>query len=248
MNRVWVIAGKDIREAFRSRSTYLYLVVLLLLSFTYFNSFSTLINRAIENGSDREVIFNLSQVFLNNIASTLPIMYSVLMCSIFAAYSIIVDKSKRTLESLMVTPISLNKIWFAKTLGVTIPSVIIALGISLIAYLTMNFALVVPNINELILPDWPVIFTDVVLIPVLIFFVVVLVIYFQLVVSNPRVANLVFTGIFLLLFFGTNFIAQLGFTVDYRMIFLGLIVVCGGLSYLFSRSLTKERVILSNKG
>jgi ABC-2 type transport system permease protein len=248
MKRLWVIAGKDLREAMRSRSTYLYIALLFFLTFTYFSNFTAVINRAIENNSSQDVIVEVSQIFLNSIASTLPMMYSVLMCTIFAAYSVIVDKAKRNLESLMVTPISLKQIWMAKTLGVTIPSVGIALGVSLVGYLVMNFILVIPYTHRFIVPELQVILTDLVLVPILIFFVVDLVIYLQLIISNPRVANLVFTGIFLLLFFGANIITQMGLDIDYSLIYLGLIVLCGGLSYIFSFSLTKEKVILSNKG
>jgi hypothetical protein len=248
MNRFKVIAGKDIREAISSRSTYLYIALLLFLTFTYFSNFTGVINRAIESNSSQDEIIQVSRIFLNSIASTLPMMYSVLMCTIFAAYSVIVDKAKHNLDSLMVMPISLKQIWMAKTLGVTIPSVLIALGVSVVGYLVMNFILVIPYTRSFIAPDWSIILTDLVIVPVLIFFIVALVIYFQLVISNPRVANLVFTGIFLLLFFGANIITQFGLKINYNLIYLGLIVLCCGLTYIFSLFLTKEKVILSSKG
>jgi ABC-2 type transport system permease protein len=248
MDRFRAIAGKDIREALRSRSTYLYIALLFFLTFTYFSNFTAVMNRAIEANSSQGVIIQVSRLFLNSVASTLVMMYSVLMCTIFAAYSVIVDKAKRNLESLMATPISLKQIWMAKTLGVTVPSVAIALGVTLVGYLVMNFMLVIPYTHSFIVPDLWVILTDLVLVPILIFFVVALVLYLQLIVSNPRVANLIFTGVFLLLFFGVNIITEMGLEVDYSLIYLGLIILCSGLTYIFSLSLTKERIILSNKG
>jgi ABC-2 type transport system permease protein len=248
MNVFRVISGKDIREALRSRSTYLYIALLCFLTFSYFSSFTAIINEAIDNKASQTEIMQLSSLFLNNIAATLPLMFSILMCTIFAAYSIIIDKSKRNLETLMVTPVSLKQIWTAKTLGVTIPSVSLALLISLVGYLTMNFILVIPYTHAFIFPGWLVLLTDLVIVPVLIFFVVALVIYLQLIVSNPRVANLVFTGIFLLLYFGANIITRLGIKIDYILIYLGLVILCSGLTYVFSLSLTKEKVILSNRG
>jgi ABC-2 type transport system permease protein len=248
MNKLWVIASKDIREVLRSRSTYLYIALLFFLSFSSFSNYTSTINRVIENNSSQETVIQISQLFLNGIASALPMMYSVLMCTIFAAYSVVVDKVKRNLESLMVAPISLKQIWMAKTLGVALPSVVIALGVTLISYLLMNFILVIPHTHVFIVPSVLVILTDLVLVPVLIFFVVALVVYLQLIISNPRVANLVFTGLFLLLFFGNNILTNMGFEIDYSLIYLGLIVVCGGLTYILSLALTKEKVILSNKG
>jgi ABC-type Na+ efflux pump permease subunit len=36
MNKLWIIARKDIREAFRSRTTYFYIVILIFLSLYLF--------------------------------------------------------------------------------------------------------------------------------------------------------------------------------------------------------------------
>jgi ABC-2 type transport system permease protein len=247
MKRLWVIASKDIREVLRSRSTYLYIALLFFLSFTYFSRFTTVINTAFDNNASQEIINEISQLFLDSIASTLPMMYSILMCTIFAAYSVVVDKVKRNLESLMVSPISIKQIWMAKTLGVALPSMLIALGVTLIAYLVMSFILVIPYTHVFIIPSLMVILIDLVLVPILIFFVVSLVIYLQLIISNPRVANLIFTGLFLLLYFGSNIITGAGYEINYALIYLGLIILCGGLTYIFSLLLTKEKVILSNK-
>jgi hypothetical protein len=126
--------------------------------------------------------------------------------------------------------------------------VAIALAVSLVGYLVINFLLVIPYTHGFIVPDLWVILTDLVLVPILMFFVVALVIYFQLIVSNPRVANLVFTAVFLLLFFGSNVITEEGLVVNYSLIYAGLIALCGVLTYILSFSLTKEKVILSSKG
>jgi ABC-2 type transport system permease protein len=248
MNRFRVIAGKDIREALRSRSTYIYVAVLFFLTFTNFSNLTATIKQAVDNNFSQEAIIAFSQPSLNNLALTMPLIYSILICTIFAAYSVIVDKAKHNLESLMVTPISLKQIWIAKSLAVTIPSVGIALGVSAVGYLVMNFMLIMPYTNYFITPGWEVFLNDLIIVPVLIFFIVALVIYLQLVISNPRVANLVFIGIFLLLYFGVNIISQLGIEMNFTLIYLVLIVICSGITLILSLSLTKERVILSNKG
>jgi ABC-type Na+ efflux pump permease subunit len=244
MNKLWVIAGKDIREAFRSRSTYIYIALLFLLTFTYFNAYSSLISKETVQAE----IDARSQVFINSIVATLPMMYAILICTIFAAYSVIVEKAKRNLESLMATPVSLNKIWMAKALAVTLPSVTIALGVTLLGYIIMNIFLIIPHTAFFVFPGALEVITALVIVPCLIFAVVSLVIYLQLVIANPRIANLAFTGIFLVLFFGANFITQLGLDWNFSIIYLIIIAICGGLCCLFSRSLTKERVILSSKG
>jgi ABC-type Na+ efflux pump permease subunit len=244
MNKLWIIARKDIREAFRSRSTYLYIALLFFLTFTYFSSYSSLI----ENVTVQAEINAKSLVFINSIVSTLPMMYAILICTIFAAYSVIVEKTKRNLESLMATPVSLNKIWLGKSLAVTLPSVVIALGVTLLGYIIMSVFLIIPHTKVILVPGALEIVTALVIVPCLIFSVVTLVVYLQLVIANPRIANLAFTGIFLLLFFGGNVIAQMGLNWNFSIIYLIVIAVCGAASLLLSRSLTKERVMLSSKG
>ena len=247
MRRIWAIARKDIREAFRSKSTYIYIAVLFFLTFTYSSSFNTLMNRFAADHATQAEIYDASRAFLISIVYILPTMYSFFVCTIFAAYAVIVEKSKRNIESLMATPVTLNQLWMGKTLAVTAPSVLIALGVSIISFVAMNFILVVPRTGSFILPDVLSVVTAVVIIPVLIFAIVSLVIYLQLVMTNPRIANLAFTGIFLILLFGANFLTSLGISLNYSIIYIGLAVVIGGVSYVLTRSLTKERVILSSK-
>ncbi len=247
MNRIWTIARKDIREAFRSRSTYVYIAILFFLTFTYSASFNTLMNRlAAENASQVEIDAG-SRAFLISIVYILPTMYSFFVCTIFAAYAVIVEKSKRNIESLMVTPITLKQLWIGKTLAVTVPSVLVALGVSVISYVAMNFILVIPRTGSFIFPDALSVVTAVIIVPLLTFAIVSLVIYLQLVMTNPRIANLAFTAIFLVLLFGANFMTSVGISLDYSIIYIALAAVIGGVAYLLARTMTKEKVILSSK-
>jgi ABC transporter len=92
-----------------------------------------------------------------------------------------------------------------------------------------------------------------VLVPVTVFLVSMLVSYIQLVATNPRMGNLVY-GLTLLvvwgvLFFSSYYLPLVGVSIDYYpLIFLGLILLLSGGCYLCSRSLTKEKVVLSSKG
>jgi ABC-2 type transport system permease protein len=247
MHRIWAIARKDIREAFRSRSTYVYIAILFFLTFTYSSSYNSLISRLTAENASQAEIYATSRSFLINIVYIIPTMYSFFVCTIFAAYAVIVEKSKRNIESLMVTPLTLRQLWIGKTLAVTVPSVLVALGVSVISYIAMNFILVVPRTDSFILPNVLSVVTAVIIVPVLTFAIVLLVIYLQLVMTNPRIANLAFTGIFLVLLFGANFLTGVGIVLNYSVIYIALAAVIGGITYLLGRSMTKEKVILSSK-
>ena len=244
MKKSWIIARKDIGEAFRSRSTYLFILIMVVVTFSYVSSYS----RHVGTLTNQEDIENFSRDFLNSLAYILPMMYSIFVCSIFANYSVIMDKAKRNIESLMSTPVSVNQIWLGKSLAVTLPSIIVGISISILVYLVMNFGFVIPKTHSFIFPEAIAIVSALIVVPILVLCIVSIVIYVQLVIANPRIANLVFTAIFILLIFGVNALGGLGVSINYfPLIYLGVIVVCAGVCLILSRSLTKEKVLLSSK-
>ena len=112
----------------------------------------------------------------------------------------------------------------------------------------MNFGFVMPQTHTFIFPDVLAIVSAIIIVPVLIFSIVTIVIDIQLIITNPRIANFVFTGIFILLVFGINALGGLGVSISYfPLVYLGVIVLCAGVSLVLSRSLTKEKVLLSSK-
>jgi len=129
-----------------------------------------------------------------------------------------------------------------------LPSIIIGITVAILVYIVMNFWFVIPQTGSFIFPEALAIVSTFIIVPILIFTIVTIVIDVQLVISNPRIANLVFTGIFLLLFFGVNILSSLNIPVGFGLVYAGLIVVGAIVSYLLSRSLTREKVILSSKG
>jgi ABC-2 type transport system permease protein len=248
MNKLWIIARKDFGEAFRSRSTYIYILVLIFLTFNYFSGYNSLIGALTQQNASPKEIYDQSRIFLNGLANIVPMIDSIFVCSIFATYSVVVEKAKRNIESLMVTPVSLRQIWMGKTLSVTLPSVMIGLAVAIIGYVILNFWVVIPQTGSFIFPEPLAIVTALIIVPVLIFTVVSLVLYLQLVISNPRIANLVFFAIFFVLIFGVNALPAFGIMLDFSLIYLVVIVLCAAAAYFLSRSLTKEKVILSSKG
>jgi ABC-type Na+ efflux pump permease subunit len=248
MRKIWIIARKDILEAMRSRSTYVFILIMAVVTFSVISSYTTTIHNLQSQGASSQTIYNASFSFLNNNAYVLPMMYSIFVCTIFANYSVILDKARRNIESLMATPVSLTQIWLGKSLAVTLPSIMVGIGVALIAYIVMNYGFVIPQTHRFIFPEALAVVSALILVPILIFVIVTIVIYVQLVISNPRIANLVFTVIFLVLLFGANALGFLGIAVNFALIYMGMIILCTIISFGLSRSLTKERVLLSSKG
>jgi ABC-type Na+ efflux pump permease subunit len=127
---MWVIAKKDILESLRNRSVIFYVAILFFLMFSFFGGYGALVSRLTAANATQPEIIQANQSYLNSIASTLPLIGSLWICTIFATYAVIVEKAKRNIESLMAAPVSLNQIWMGKALAVTLPSAALGLVVS----------------------------------------------------------------------------------------------------------------------
>ena len=74
MNKIWIISRKDISDAFRSRSTYVFLIVMVFLTFSYISVYTSNVN-ALKN--DTLSINNYSRAYLSTLAYILPLMFKV---------------------------------------------------------------------------------------------------------------------------------------------------------------------------
>lgn len=246
MKQVFIIARKDIAEAFRSRSTYFYVLVLLFLAYPYFLGSRTVIDQLIKSEAGQAAVRVAGQALLDTSAYTLPLVLSMLTCNLFSQYAIVLDKAKRTLESLMATPLSLRQIWLGKSLAVTLPSIALALLISIANLIAVDLAVTRPAIGTLLAPGPASLVTGLILVPLMTFFTVAVVSYLQLTMTNPRIASFAFIVIFIGIY--TSTVTELNASLNFSLIYFGVTIVLAGIALLVSRFLTTERVILSSKG
>ncbi len=245
MNRMLVLLRKDLKDILKSRITYAYIFVPLFISFAYLSPATALVNTLAKQNVSPDVLKEAAQASVNGIFNTLPLIIMMLTCSVLASYAVVLDKTKRIIETLLATPLSLRQIWIAKSLAVTVPSAVIGIVISLVMVTVINFIAFVPKVG-FIFPDPSSLATGIILVPAVSFFVVNIVTCLQLIMTNPRLASLIFTVLFLAVFFST-LLSQFGLKIDFIVIYLILIAVLLGINYLMSRFLTKERIVLSSK-
>ena len=246
MRNAWIIASKDIREAFRSRTTYLYIIVLVFVAFSIFNGLSLTLKSLSQQAVDKAALVNAAQTALGVMISTIPLVFNMLFSSFLSNYAVVTYKTKRVLESLLATPMSLYDVWFGKSLAITMSSVLISFGLSVIALVLMNTFFVVPLVGSFVWPPVSSMITGWVLVPIISILVTLAVTLFQLILSNPRVANFAFMLIFLGVFIipTVAVLRSLNIEMIYLLLISGLVV----LDLILSRFLTKERVVLSSKG
>ena len=252
MSRIWAIIRKDILEIFRARGTYFYMPGMFLMSAFFFFSYYGLVNQLDQANASPEAVLAASRSFLNSLGYLLPMLYSLFACNLTSA-GLVFEKQKRSLESLLATPVSMKRIWVGKSLGASLSGVMVGVVMSVVAYCVIAFAEVYPRVHTAIAPSGLAFLSGLVLVPVTVFLVSLIVSYIQLVATNPRMGNLVY-GLLLLVVWGILFIASyylplIGVSVNYYpLIFLSLILLLSSGAYLFSRALSKEKVVLSSKG
>jgi ABC-type Na+ efflux pump permease subunit len=252
VSRVWAIMVKDIREIFRARGTYFYLPAMLLMSAFFFFSYYSFTDALHKQNASPEVVLAASRSFLNGLAYFLPALYALFACNLTSA-GLVFEKQKRSLESLLVTPVSVKRVWLGKSLGASLSGTLIGLGMAVLAYCIIAFAEVYPQIHVAVAPSGLAFFSGLILVPIVVFLVSLVVSYIQLVATNPRMGNLVY-GLLLLLVWGVLFLSSyflplVGISIDYYpLIFLGLIILLGALGFVLSLRLNKEKVVLSSKG
>lgn len=246
ISNFWILASKDLKEVFRSRTTYLYIVVLLFISFSLFNALSRGISELKQQHAAESVLAAGVQTMVGLMISTLPLVFNMLFSNFLSNYAVITDKSKRVLESLLATPLSLRQLWAGKALAITLPSVLISFILSAAALIAMNIIFVQPIVGHFILPDAEMVITGWVIVPVITVLVSLLVVLLQLILSNPRIASLVF----MVGFFGSFVIPTIPElrSVNLELVYLLLIASLVITNIFLAPLLTKERVILSSKG
>jgi len=133
----------------------------------------------------------------------------------------------------------------AKSLAVTIPSITIGVGISILLIIVLNIMVFMPVVG-VIIPGISSLVGGIILIPVLTFFVVSIVTFLQLIMTNPRLASLAFSAIFIGIYLST--ITEVTRNWDFSLIYLVMIALLVVINIFLSRFLTKEKIILSSKG
>lgn len=246
MKMAWIIAAKDIREAFHNKAVYFYILILLFISFPNFEVLRSTLDR-MASGSSTAAMETVARTSLSNLMYTLPFTLSMLFCTYLSAYAIILEKAKRTLESLLATPASLRQVWIGKSLAVTLPSIVVTYFVLVLNIVVLNFAIVVPRVGAFVFPGIVPLLVCLIAVPLVAFTVVCIVSILQLTMTSPRLAN----GVFMVVFFAFYFTTISGVSANWDFSFIYLVILAGLvlIALLLTRLLLiKEKVVLSSKG
>jgi ABC-type Na+ efflux pump permease subunit len=219
---------------------------MIFLPFPYLDILKNTLAGLAGQGAGRSEMISASQAFLANTLYALPLTLTMLFCTYLSAYAIVLEKAKRTLESLLSTPTSLRQIWLGKSLAVALPSILVTYFVLALTVCVLNFTIIIPRVGSFVFPGFLPVLVCLFIVPLVAFSVVCIVSILQLTMNNPRFANMVF----LFVFIGFYFFTMTGFSSswDFSLIYLAVLAVLVLIALFLLRFLTKERVVLSSKG
>jgi hypothetical protein len=246
-SKLFIIAKKDIVDTFRNKLLYFYIAIFFIFGFVYFNSFSDSITGLLEQNLVPEELRLGIQLDMDSLFVIIPLTLAMLTCAIFSGYFITMEKTKRSMESLLATPISIKQVWLGKSLAVALPSMAFALMISFLVLIGINVAKVNQVAGCYIFPTALPLVTGLVIVPLLVFLIILIVSFIQLTTANPMTGRLAFMGIFMMTFLSTT-LFDFGTSKDFTRIYLIAAVLLASSIRFTERFLTEERVVLSSKG
>lgn len=164
----------------------------------------------------------------------------------FAAQSMIREKSKGVIESLLATPFRPKDIWIAKSLAVFIPGLVLGEILTFIVLLVINYIYFVPGIG-FIFNTWIAVSSFIV--APLIYLCLSLLVHFIGLTGKPAVGNVI-VQVFLPLFLSLMINLAVRYILDitswsFALANLGVVVLIFFI-FIFLRSrLNRERIVLS---
>ncbi len=229
MNKIFIVAGKEIKELVKNKRTFITGVFFAL----WFSVFTSLAVKGVG-----------SPAALNNSVFYLALMIGVFITYIFSGQVFLREKQEKIIETLLCTPLSLRSIWLGKVVGVALPA-------HLVALLTAALVVIISNVlsPSLLFPSTAVLFHLLVVVPAFIAFAAGLMGFFQFLLGmreNQIIGLLVFVVLFGALSL-TNNITKGDFTVSWSGVGVLLVIaaILLALTTYLTRYLSKERIVTS---
>lgn len=250
MKKVMVIMKKDLTETLRTKAFYGSVGIVIFVLVALAAGLGGNISALIEQGTSPAEVASAIQTLMGTTAFTLSLITMLLFCMYTNAYTLIVEKVKRSIESLLCTPLSLRQIWLGKTLAISLPSIILGLLFTFGGIAGINHFFVVPELGRFIMPGAAPLVAILVVVPFIVFFFASLMIALQLIIANVRWISAALIGLVVAVMFGLSPpILKFG-SASWSIVFISLAVAAALalVTVFLARVVTKERIVLSSKG
>jgi len=246
-----VVLKKDLRGIIKSKGFWLNLVIFLGVFGMLAKNYVGLFEATLSHQEFPEAAL-ISQVGSSLDRLLYFLSFSIMMWMSFlgAGISVTMEKVKRTLESLLATPLGIGRIWGAKVLAMFLPA--LAAGYLVIGGLLLwfNLAVIVPQIGGFVLPGAISLLILLVIVPMVVLLIDAGYSLLQFVLGSFRLVSALFMGAVFGMTFGSwSLIGSVDVgTLKFLGVNLGIMAVVAGVVLILGRLLTPERVVLTSKG
>ncbi len=245
-----VVLQSDVGDIVHSRGFLIIAAIIGVLTIGAAVGITIALNRWLAPGLAWEDAKPLLELFMGLAVNYMPLIVLFTCMATWATEPIAKEKAKGPIESLLATPLTAKAVWIGKSLAIFLPAYIIGLIATVIVILAMNFASILPATGHFVLP-LPEALTSFLFLPLLMFALISLGVLFSL-ITNPIIGQtiVIFVGVILL-----QAVGQAGGRIwwllaswDYALYNLAGAALLGIIALHLSRSLSKEKIILSSKG
>jgi len=249
MSSIKAIVKKDLKDTFRSKSVYLSIAMAVFLLVMWSRDLLEMAGGLAERGVSASQVATTLKPVVNSIAVMFAFMLTVFFGMYMNGYAVILEKVKRSLESLLCTPVGLPGIWLGKTLAVFAPSAALGLGVTFFGLFGMNAAVIEPRLGIYVMPTGAPLLAALLGVPAVAFPLMLLITGTQLLLRSVRWVNIVFLVLIFTVGFGLSRSLELGpGSWSLVGVLFGIAAVLALLSTFLARFVTPERVVLSSKG
>jgi ABC-2 type transport system permease protein len=250
MKGMLIVLQNDVRDILHSKGFLIVAIIIGVLTVGMAVGVPIALHSWLATGPVWEEAKPLLELFMGLAINYVPLIVLFACMATWATDPIAKEKAKGPIESLLATPLTARAVWIGKSLSIFLPAYIIGLIATLIVILTMNLAAILPTMGHFVLP-LPEAFTGFLFLPLFMFALILLGIVFSL-ITNPVIGQtiIIFVGVVMM-----QVVGQVGGRIwwllaswDYALYNLAGAALLGIIAFYLSRSLSKERIILSSKG
>jgi ABC-2 type transport system permease protein len=250
MKGMLVVLRNDVGDILRGKSFLIVASVIAAVTVAAAVSIPIALRSWLVSGPPWDEAKPLLELFIGLAANYVPLIFLFICVATWATDPIAKEKAKGPIESLLATPLTARGVWIGKSLAIFLPAYVMGLIATLIVILAMNLAAILPTTGHFVLP-LPAAFTSFLFLPLFMLALILVGIVFSL-ITNPVIGQtiIIFVGVVLMQVVGQvggRFLWLLT-SWDYALYNLAGAALLGIIAFYLSRSLTKERIILSSKG
>ena len=250
MKGMSVVLQNDLRDILRSKSFLIVASVIGVVTVAAAVGVPIALRSWLITGPAWEEVKTPLELFIGLAANYVPLIFLFICMATWATDPIAKEKARGPIESLLATPLTTRAVWIGKSLAIFLPAYAMGLAATLIVILAMNLAAILPTMGHFVLP-LPTAFTSFLFLPLFMLALILLGIVFSL-ITNPVIGQtiIIFVGVVLM-----QVVGQVGGRIlwllsswQYALYNLAGAALMGIIAFYLSRTLTKERIILSSKG